>query len=80
MLGGESSMQKFVNDPINFTDDSLAGILAAHPAMLRAVSRRGIVRRTRRSTERSRSPLEAATATCRCSLATSAADSPTVRP
>jgi dihydroxyacetone kinase len=32
-------MQKFVNDPISFTDDSLAGILAAHPAMLRAVSR-----------------------------------------
>jgi dihydroxyacetone kinase-like protein len=37
-------MQKFVNEPISFTDDSLAGILAAHPAMLRAVSRRGIVR------------------------------------
>jgi phosphoenolpyruvate---glycerone phosphotransferase subunit DhaK len=37
-------MQKFVNDPVSFTDDSLAGILAAHPAMLRAVSRRGIVR------------------------------------
>jgi dihydroxyacetone kinase-like protein len=37
-------MQKFVNDPTSFTDDSLAGILAAHPAMLRAISRRGIVR------------------------------------
>jgi phosphoenolpyruvate---glycerone phosphotransferase subunit DhaK len=37
-------VQKFVNDPASFTDDSLAGILAAHPAMLRAVSRRGIVR------------------------------------
>jgi phosphoenolpyruvate---glycerone phosphotransferase subunit DhaK len=37
-------MQKFLNDPVTFTDESLAGILAAHPAMLRAVSRRGIVR------------------------------------
>jgi dihydroxyacetone kinase len=37
-------MRKFVSDPVTFTDDSLAGILAAHPAMLRAVSRRGIVR------------------------------------
>ena len=37
-------MQKFLNDPARFTDESLAGILAAHPAMLRAVSQRGIVR------------------------------------
>jgi dihydroxyacetone kinase len=37
-------MQKFVNDPTSFADDSLAGILAAHPDMLRAVSRRGVVR------------------------------------
>src|SRR5215475_12553864 len=37
-------MQKFVNDPISFTDDSLSGILTAHPDLLRAVSRRGVVR------------------------------------
>lgn len=37
-------MQKILNDPASFTDESLAGILAAHPGSLRAVSRRGIVR------------------------------------
>lgn len=37
-------MQKFLNNPANFTDESLAGILAAHSSMLRAASRRGIVR------------------------------------
>jgi phosphoenolpyruvate---glycerone phosphotransferase subunit DhaK len=38
------SVQKIINDPASFTDESLAGILAAHPQSLRAVSRRGIVR------------------------------------
>jgi phosphoenolpyruvate---glycerone phosphotransferase subunit DhaK len=37
-------MQKFLNHPASFTDESLAGILAAHPHALRAVSRRGVVR------------------------------------
>jgi phosphoenolpyruvate---glycerone phosphotransferase subunit DhaK len=37
-------VQKIMNDPAGFTDESLAGILTAHPQRLRAVSRRGIVR------------------------------------
>lgn len=37
-------MRKFLNDPASFTDESLEGILAAHPSMLRAVSRRGLAR------------------------------------
>ncbi|MCL8207084.1 MAG: dihydroxyacetone kinase subunit DhaK [Actinomycetia bacterium] len=37
-------MQKFLNDPLDFVDEALEGILRAHPADLRRVSARGLIR------------------------------------